>query len=73
MKRKANMAKEFLDKGHQTQIKLVLKGREKNFPELAEEKLNNFLNLLNEITNYKITQPIKKTPNFLIIILGPSS
>jgi translation initiation factor IF-3 len=73
LKRKAEMAKEFLSKGHQVQIKLMLKGRERNFPDLAEEKLNNFLNLLSEITSYKISQPIKKTPNFLLIILGPSS
>ena len=73
IKRKAEMAKEFLNKGHQVQIKLILKGRERNFPDLAEEKLNNFLNLLSEITSYKISQPIKKTPNFLLIILGPSN
>jgi translation initiation factor IF-3 len=73
LKRKAEMAKEFLSKGHQVQIKLILKGRERNFLNLAEEKLNNFLNLLSEITSYKISQPIKKTPNFLLIILGPSN
>ncbi len=73
LKRKTEMAKEFLSKGHQVQIKLILKGRERNFPELAEEKLNNFLNLLGEITTYKVSQSIKKTPNFLLIILGPSN
>jgi len=73
LKRKTEMAKEFLGKGHQVQIKLFLKGRERNFPELAKEKLNNFLNLLSEIITYKISQPIKKTPNFLLIILGPSN
>jgi translation initiation factor IF-3 len=73
LKRKAERTKEFLNKGHQVQIKLILKGRERNFPDLAEEKLNNFLNLLSEITSYKISQPIKKTTNFLLIILGPSN
>jgi translation initiation factor IF-3 len=73
LKRKTEMAKEFLSKGHQVQIKLILKGRERNFPELAEEKLNNFLNLLGEITTYKVSQSIKKTSNFLLIILGPSN
>lgn len=72
LKRKAEMVKEFLNKGHQVQIKLILKGRERNFSELAEEKLNNFLNILNEITRYKITQPVKKSSNFLLIILGPN-
>jgi len=73
LRRKAEMAKEFLNKGHQIQIKLILKGRERNFSEMAEEKLNTFLNILNEIATYKITQPIKKSTNFLLIILAPIS
>ena len=72
LKRKAEIVKGFLVKGHQVQIKLILKGRERNFSELAEEKLNNFLNVLSEITKYKINQPIKKSSNFLLIILGPN-
>lgn len=73
LKRKTEMVKEFLTKGHQVQIKLILKGRERVFFELAEEKLNNFLNLLSEATTYKIAQPIKKSSNFLSIILKPSN
>ncbi|GIW67333.1 MAG: translation initiation factor IF-3 [Candidatus Parcubacteria bacterium] len=71
LKRKAEIVKEFLTEGHQVQIKLILKGRERNFQDLAEEKLNNFLNLITDLTNYKITQPLKKTSNFLLVILGP--
>jgi translation initiation factor IF-3 len=73
LKRKAEMAKEFLNEGHQVQIKLIMKGRERNFSDLAQEKLDNFLNILKEITNFKISQPVKKSSNFLLIILGPSS
>jgi len=72
LKRKASFIKEFLDQGHQVQIKLMLKGRERNFQDLAEEKMNNFLKIISELTNYKISQQLKKTPNFLMIILGPS-
>jgi translation initiation factor IF-3 len=72
LKRKANLIREFLDEGHQVQIKLMLKGRERKFQDLAEEKLNNFLKIIGELTNYKISQQLKKTPNFLMIILGPS-
>lgn len=71
LKRKANIAKDFLSKGHQVQIKLMLKGRERSFQDLAEEKLNNFLKIISEIVDYKITQQLKKTGNFLMIILGP--
>jgi translation initiation factor IF-3 len=72
LKRKANLIKEFLSQGHQVQIKLMLKGRERNFQDLAEEKMNNFLKIIGELTNYKISQQLKKTSNFLMIILGPS-
>jgi translation initiation factor IF-3 len=71
LKRKANIAKDFLSKGHQVQIKLMLKGRERSFQDLAEEKLNNFLKIISEIVDYKISQSLKKTGNFLMIILGP--
>lgn len=70
MKRKAELIKKFINEGHQVQIKLILKGREKNFQDLAEEKINNFLNILKEISDYKITQPLKKTDNFLMIIIS---
>jgi translation initiation factor IF-3 len=72
LKRKANLVKKFLSEGHQVQVRLFLKGREKMFTDLAEEKLKNFLNLVSELVNYKITQPLKKTPNFLSIILSSS-
>jgi len=72
LKRKASLIKEFLGQGRQVQIKLILKGRERNFQDLAEEKMNNFLKIISELTNYKISQQLKKTPNFLMIILGPS-
>jgi translation initiation factor IF-3 len=72
LKRKAGLIKEFLEQGHQVQIKLMLKGRERNFQDLAEEKINNFLKIIGELANYKVSQQLKKTPNFLMIILGPS-
>lgn len=70
LKRKANLVKEFLEEGHQVQIRLILKGRERMFPELAEEKFNKFLNLVGELTKFKISQPLKKQLNFLMIVLS---
>lgn len=72
LKRKAGIIKYFLSQGNQVQIRLMLKGRERNFQDLAEEKLNNFLKMVAELINFKISQPLKKTVNFLMIILGPS-
>ncbi len=70
LKRKANLVKEFLEEGHQVQIRLMLKGREKMFADLAEEKFNKFLNLVSELTKFKISQPLKKQPNFLMTVLS---
>ena len=70
LKRKAGTIKEFLDEGHQVQIKLILKGRENLFQDLAEEKLNNFLNLISEIAKFKISQPIKKVSNFYFVVIS---
>lgn len=72
LKRKAELSRKFLEDGHQVQIKLLLKGRERNFQDLADEKLNNFLKMISEIVKFTVNQPIKKTNNFLMIIISPS-
>ncbi len=72
LKRKVDLSKKFLENGHQVQIKLFLKGREKNFQELAEEKLNRFLTMISEKIKYSVSQPIKKSNNFLLIVINPS-
>lgn len=64
------MIKEFLENGHQVQIRLILKGRENLFPDLAEEKLRNFLNSLGELIKFKINQPIKKVSNFYFVVIS---
>lgn len=68
LKRKAEISKKFLEEGHQLIVKLILKGREKFFTDMAEEKFNNFLQLID--IPYKIVSPIKKMPNFLQILLA---
>jgi len=71
LKRKAEMVKNFLADGHQVQIRLILKGRERNFDDLAEEKMRNFLSMIQEITSFRLVQDIKKVSNFLLVILTP--
>lgn len=70
LKRKAEIIKKFLQEGHQVQIRLILKGRENLFNDLAEEKINKFLNLISEISQFKISQPLKKVSNFYFVILS---
>ncbi len=70
LERKAKMVRDFLEEGHQVQIRLILKGRENLFSDLAEEKLKKFLNLINELIKFKIAQPIKKVANYYLVIIS---
>lgn len=70
LKRKAGLIKKFLDEGNQVQIRLILKGRERNFSDLAEEKLNSFLKIIEEMKSFKVVTPIDKTLNFLIVVIA---
>ncbi len=70
LKRKSKLIKEFLEEGHQVQIRLNLKGRERLFEDLAEQKLNNFLNLVGELIKFKITQPLKKYSSFYTLMIS---
>jgi translation initiation factor IF-3 len=68
LKRKANQAKEFLEEGHQVRIKMILKGRQKLYSELAEDKIKKFIEFI-EIP-IKIINDIKKLGNNLVIIIS---
>jgi len=47
----------FLEKGHNVEIMMVLRGREKGNKEWAKERLANFLSMI--ATEYKIVAPEK--------------
>lgn len=68
LQRKAKQIGEFLEEGHQVQIRMILRSRERFFVDLAEKRLNQFLELIP--VAYKITLPLKKFPNFLLITLA---
>lgn len=57
MTRKANSAGEFLTEGHQVEIQLRLRGREKGNKEWADKKLREFLGLIP--AEYKVISPPK--------------
>jgi len=48
MERKANQISEFLKAGHQVQVRLALRGRERQNKEFAKNKFNEFLTLIQE-------------------------
>lgn len=66
---KAKKVEGFLEDGDKVKIDMVLRGREKQHFDFAEEKLRNFIAGLGEI---KFEQPLKRTPQgFMVVISKP--
>jgi len=65
---KAKQVEKFLDKGHKVKIEMILKGREKWLLDIANEKLNQFIELIS--TEIVFDQEIKKQPRGLIIVIS---
>jgi len=68
LERKAKQISEFLEEGHQVQIKLMLKSRERLFTDLAQKKLNEFLNLIS--VPFKVVSEVKSFSNYLTITIA---
>jgi len=67
-----NQAKKFLSKGDKLKIDLVLKGREKQHPELAREIINDFMKKLSETEGINVfaEQGLTKQGGRFTIILA---
>lgn len=53
---RVNQAQKFLDKGHKVKIELQMRGRQKAHPEVAKEKIEQFLDLLER--EFNLEQPV---------------
>ncbi len=65
LKIKVKKIEEFLAQGHKVEIFLMLKGREKYNRQWANEKLTEFLGMIE--TEYKITMPAKEGGRGIVI------
>lgn len=65
LKIKVKKIEEFLAQGHKVEIVLMLKGREKYNRQWANEKLTEFLGMIE--TEYKITMPAKEGGRGIVI------
>ncbi|BCX15960.1 MAG: hypothetical protein KatS3mg098_189 [Candidatus Parcubacteria bacterium] len=65
LKIKVKKIEEFLAQGHKVEIVLMLKGREKYNRQWANEKLTEFLEMIE--TEYKITMPAKEGGRGIVI------
>ena len=62
-----NQALKFLAKGDKVRVETILRGRERQYAGLAQQKMNEFIQSLGEIT---LEQPVKKLGNQLSAIVS---
>jgi translation initiation factor IF-3 len=67
---RAKQAEKFLKKGDKIRIEMKLRGREKAHQDFAAEKVNKFVEHINQTIPVKIEKDLKKQPRGLIMIIG---
>ncbi|TSC95127.1 MAG: translation initiation factor 3 (bIF-3) [Parcubacteria group bacterium Licking1014_1] len=67
---KAKQAEKFLKGSDKVKISLTLRGRQKAFGYLAKDKIQLFLNIINEILPVKIERELKKEPRGFTTIIS---
>ncbi len=68
-----NQAEKFLKKGDKVTADIILKGRERQHPELAKEVMEKFIKLIAEKTPIKLEQEIKRQGNRFSAIILPDN
>ncbi len=67
---KAHQVEKFLKRGARVKVELILKGRENIYANLAKEKINQFLEILEKAIPIKIERELKKEPRGFTIIIS---
>lgn len=62
-------AEKFAKSGHPLKVSLMLRGRENQYESIAREKMNTFIEKIEEI--YKLDAPVKKSWNTFTAMLKP--
>lgn len=66
---KAHQAEKFLKKGDKVRIEMKLRGRQRALRKFAEEKIKNFLKVLENLIPIKIERELKKEARGLTMII----
>lgn len=69
---KGNQIVEFLEEGHKIRIEMRLIGRQKSLTDFARKKMEKFLEMLSNLTDYRIDREIRKEPRGLTVIISPT-
>jgi len=67
---RAKQAEKFLKKGNKIRIEMKLRGREKALGQFAKEKVNKFLEILNNLIPIKIEGELRRQPRGLTMIVS---
>lgn len=67
---RVQQAKKFLEKGHKVKLELPLHGREKGLANFAKEKIEKFLENLQQNTKIKIERELKREPKGFTLIIS---
>jgi translation initiation factor IF-3 len=67
---KARQAEKFLKEGCRVQIEMILRGRQKALEEIGKEKINKFLEILEQKIPIKIDQKLKRVPRGFIMLIS---
>ncbi|MEF8846905.1 MAG: translation initiation factor IF-3 [Candidatus Paceibacterota bacterium] len=70
MKTKVRRAKKFLDNDNKVKIELLMRGREKALADHAKEKIQDFLDLLEEETSFKVEKELDKQGSKFVMIVS---
>jgi translation initiation factor IF-3 len=68
-----NQAEKFLQRGDKIALDILLKGRERQHPEVAREVMETFINNLKQKAEIQIEQDVKKMGNKFTALILPSS
>lgn len=67
---KAKQTEKFLKKGFKVRVELILRGREKALQNFAKQKINQFLEILEKQTPFRIERELKKEFRGFTMILA---
>jgi len=67
---RARQTEKFLGQGNKVRVEMVLRGREKYLGNFAREKINKFLEILQEIVPYKVERELKREPRGFSMIIS---
>ena len=67
---RASQAEKFLKQGNKVRLEMLLRGREKAHGDFAKEKIQHFLEILEEKSPFKTERELKREPRGFTIIIS---